>query len=77
MNAHVRPPKIEPFALKAETAAGALDVSLSTFLTWVKDGKMPKPIKVGGVALYDTESVRNAWRALKEAGGGDDANELD
>lgn len=77
MNAHVSPPKIEPFALRAETAAGALDVSLSTFLAWVKDGKMPRPVRVGGVALYDTEAVRNAWKTLKDSDREGDVNPFD
>lgn len=64
-------------AMRAKRAAESLDISLSTFLTWVKDGKMPRPINIGGVALYDFQAVRNAWEALKAAGGADEANPFD
>lgn len=76
MNARTRPG--DPcLALRAERAAAALDVGLTTFLTWVKDGKMPKPIRIGGCALYDFEAVRNAWEALKESAGQDEVNPFD
>ena len=64
-------------AMRAKKAAQSLDVSLSTFLTWVDQEKMPKPFKIGGVALYDFEAVRNAWEALKAAHPNDDANPWD
>ena len=64
-------------AMRAERAAAALDVGLTTFLTWVKDGKMPRPVKIGGIALYDFEAVRNAWEALKSASGEDEPNPFD
>lgn len=64
-------------ALRPQEAADAVGVSLSTFLTWVSEGKMPRPIKVGRICLYDTESVRNAWEALKEAAGAGDDNPFD
>lgn len=70
--------KVAPsIAMSAATAAASLDISLTTFLKWVDEGKMPKGVQIGGAVRYDTESVRNAWRALKEAGQQDDANELD
>lgn len=73
-----RPPRMVPtLALKAGSCADALDVSLQTFLTLVKEGKMPGPIAIpghGGLALYDFEAVRNAWTGLVEAAGGSNAD---
>lgn len=77
MSGHARisveaPPRQVPaLALKAGSCAAALDISLGTFLALVAEGKMPKPIKIqghSGIVLYDYESVRNAWEALKEMG---------
>lgn len=83
MNAHARPvavlsAKVAPsIAMSAATAAASLDISLTTFLKWVEEGKMPKGTRVDGSVRYDTESVRNAWRALKDGAGEGDGNELD
>lgn len=64
-------------AMRAERAAAALDIGLTTFLKWVNEGKMPKGIEVGGTVLYDFEAVRNAWQALKDAAGQGDGNPFD
>jgi predicted DNA-binding transcriptional regulator AlpA len=64
-------------SMRAERAAACLDISPSTFLTWVKEGKMPKPIKIGGVALYDYKAVETAWQALKDDAGQGDINPFD
>lgn len=75
------PPRMVPtLALKAASCAAALDISLSTFLSLVSEGKMPKAISVpghNGLVLYDFEAVRKAWRGLVESGGGSDADEWD
>lgn len=67
------PPRVTPtLAVRAKTAADALDISLGSFLSLVREGKMPKPVGVPGhtgLVLYDFEAVRNAWEALKDAGG--------
>lgn len=57
---------IPRFALRPQEAADSLGISLSTFLGWVRDGKMPKPTKVGNVSLYDTGALRRAWEALQD-----------
>lgn len=67
-------------AVKANTAADALDISLGSFLSLVREGKMPKPIIVpghSGLVLYDFEAVRSAWQTLTEAGNTEEANEWD
>lgn len=70
-------PRLVPtLALKAASCAAALDISLSAFLALVAEGKMPKAIQIQGhkgLALYDFEAVRKAWRALAESAGGSDA----
>jgi hypothetical protein len=72
-----RPPTL---AVRAERAAVSLDISHGSFLSLVREGKMPKPIRVpghSGLVLYDFEAVRNAWQALIEAGETNDINEWD
>ncbi len=32
---------------------------------------MPQAVRVGGIALWDAEKVRSAWRDLQEAAEGD------
>lgn len=75
------PPRVTPtLAVKAKTAADTLDISLGTFLTLVREGKMPKPVAIpghAGLVLYDFEAVRNAWEALLELGGAGEINEWD
>lgn len=80
IQAEVAPRMMPTLAVRAKTAAGVLDISLGSFLALVREGKMPKPIAIpghDGLALYDFESVRNAWEALKESGGDADANPWD
>lgn len=86
MNARLRisaaiPPRLTPtLAVRAQTAADALDISLGSFLALVREGLMPKPVPIpghAGLGLYDFEAVRNAWEALKESGGGAEANPWD
>jgi hypothetical protein len=71
---------IPTLAVRAKTAADALDISLGSFLVLVKEGKMPKPTSIPGhpgLVLYDFEAVREAWEALKYWAGRDDTNEWD
>lgn len=75
------PPRVTPtLALRAKSAADALDISLGSFLALVREGKMPAPVPVPGhtgLVLYDFEAVRNAWQALLEAGSGEEGNPWD
>jgi hypothetical protein len=67
-------------AVRARTAADALDISLNSFLALVREGRMPKSVPVPGhpgLALYDFEAVRDAWQALTEAGEASESNEWD
>jgi len=75
------PPRVTPtLAVRAKTAADALDISLGSFLALVKEGKMPQPTTIPGhpgLVLYDFESVRDAWEALRNGTGQDDSNPFD
>ncbi|MCB5201808.1 DNA-binding protein [Neorhizobium sp. T786] len=55
---------IPRFALRRDEAAASLAISPSLFDNWVGEGKMPRGRKIGGVTLWDAESVRAAWLAL-------------
>jgi hypothetical protein len=51
-------PSVVPIAYRAERAAAPLDVGTSTFLKWVEEGKMPKPVKVSErVLLWDVKAL--------------------
>jgi len=62
----LREQSIPRFALKRDEAAASLAISITLFDTWVKDGKMPKGRKIGGVVLWDTEEVREHWHKLRD-----------
>lgn len=57
---------IPRFALRRNEAAASLAISPSTFDNWVREGKMPKGYKLGGVTLWDAEAVRTHWHNLVE-----------
>jgi hypothetical protein len=72
--------QLPTIALKATSCASALDISPSSFLALVAEGKMPKPIAIPGhrgLVLFDFEAVRNAWLALLETGGVSENNPWD
>ena len=53
-----------PRAMRADRAAAYLSISRSTFLQWVEEGKMPQPIRVSGVVLWDRLAVDLAFEDL-------------
>ncbi len=55
------------FALRREEAAASVGVSPSKFDGWVKEKRMPAPIRADGVVLWDAEAVREAWVAMRDA----------
>lgn len=57
---------IPRFALRRDEAAASLAISPSTFDNWIGEGKMPKGRKIGGVTLWDAESIRTAWLHLAD-----------
>ena len=66
--ASLREISIPRFALRRDEAAASLAISPSTFDNWIDDGRMPKGRKIGGVTLWDAESIRTAWLQLAEIG---------
>lgn len=73
----LREVSIPRFALKRDEAAASLAISPSLFDTWVKEGKMPQPRKIGGVVLWDAEAVRDAWIRLRDGELEDEENPFD
>lgn len=58
-----------PRAMRAEQAAAYLSISPSLFHEWVEEEKMPPPIKVRNVALWDRLELDAAFEDLKEVPG--------
>jgi excisionase family DNA binding protein len=50
--------------MRSDNAAAYLSVSRSTFLQWVNEGKMPQPIRTGGVVLWDRREIDAAFEDL-------------
>jgi hypothetical protein len=53
-----------PRAMRLDRAAAYLSVSPSTFLQWVDGSKMPQPIRINGVVLWDRLALDIAFEAL-------------
>jgi predicted DNA-binding transcriptional regulator AlpA len=64
--ASLREISIPRFAFRRDEAAASLAISPALFDNWVKDGRMPKGKKIGGVVLWDVEQVRSAWLRLTD-----------
>ena len=62
------PPVVLPFAVGRDDAAHLLGVSATFFDRLVADGRMPSPREIDGRVLWDTEEVREAWRAIPRRG---------
>ena len=75
--ASLREISIPRFAMRRDEAAASLGVSPTKFDEWVEAGKMPKGVKVDGVRLWDTESVRDHWHRLRDADNDDASNPFD
>jgi hypothetical protein len=54
------------FAMRREEAAASVAVSPTKWDMWVKDGRMPKGLKIDGVMLWDTAQVLDAWERLRD-----------
>jgi predicted DNA-binding transcriptional regulator AlpA len=52
------------FALRRDEAAASVAISPTLFDEWIKQGKMPKGRKIGGVVLWDTQEIRECWHKL-------------
>jgi predicted DNA-binding transcriptional regulator AlpA len=58
-----------PRAMRAEQAAAYLSISPRLFYEWVEDEKMPPPVKVKSVSLWDRLELDAAFDNLKEEPG--------
>lgn len=61
-----------PAGLRREQAPRHVGVSPATFDQWVRERRMPEPIRVGGVTLWIREHIETALYALA-----DDRNPID
>ncbi|MDW9626508.1 DNA-binding protein [Sinorhizobium meliloti] len=75
MGATLRELSLPRFALRRDEAAASLAISPSLFDIWIKEGRMPKGRKIGGVMLWDTEEIRHAWQHLADIGDTADEDE--
>jgi predicted DNA-binding transcriptional regulator AlpA len=61
-----RRPIIEPRGLSRTEAAEYIGVSPSLFDEMVKDGRMPKPIRINSRTVWDRKQLDEAFEALKD-----------
>lgn len=60
-----QPDRIVPrLALRRHEAAESLGISATLFDRWIKEGKMPKGLKVDGVVLWAWRDLCEAWDRL-------------
>ena len=59
-------PKITPRGLSRTEAARYIGVCPSKFDQLVKDGRMPKPIKIDGRVVWDIKELDDAFEELKD-----------
>lgn len=64
-----------PRAMRAERAAAYLSMSRSKFLELVNLGKLPKPVRLEGMALWDRLALELAFEEM--ASDGDRPNSFD
>lgn len=60
-------PPLPRFAVSRIEAANLLDVCVGTFDNWVRQGLMPKGIKIGSLRRWDAGQLRACWYDLVES----------
>jgi predicted DNA-binding transcriptional regulator AlpA len=65
------PPGIMPFGLSRVEAAWLIGVSTTMWDAMVRDGRMPKPKRIGARTIWDRAAVERAWSVI--ASDGDEA----
>lgn len=58
------PPGVMPLGLSRSEAACLVGVSTTMYDAMVKDGRMPKPKRIGARTIWDRHSVERAFREL-------------
>jgi integrase/predicted DNA-binding transcriptional regulator AlpA len=56
------------FGLGEIEAAAAIGISASKFRELIKDGRMPRPRRIGGRSVWDVDELRAAFKALPRDG---------
>ena len=68
----VLPPSLAPRGLSRVQSAAYIGVSPSLFDEMVRDGRMPKPMRINARTVWDRVKLDEAFAALSDAPGGDD-----
>lgn len=62
------PPGVMPFGLSRVEAAWLIGVSTTMYDAMVRDGRMPKPKRIGARTIWDRAAVERAWSAIAAEG---------
>jgi excisionase family DNA binding protein len=62
------PPSLAPRGLRRVQAAEYIGVGVSKFDEMVRDGRMPKPKRVGGRTIWDRLELDAAFNVLEQDG---------
>jgi predicted DNA-binding transcriptional regulator AlpA len=65
---HVLPPSLAPRGLSRVQSAAYIGVSPSLFDEMVKDGRMPKPMRINARTVWDRVKLDEAFAALPHDG---------
>ena len=71
----VLPPSLAPRGLSRVQAAAYIGVSPSLFDEMVKDGRMPRPMRINARTVWDRVKLDEAFAALLHDGEEDSADE--
>jgi predicted DNA-binding transcriptional regulator AlpA len=69
---NILPSSLPPRGLSRAQAAAYIGVSPSLFDAMVKDGRMPKPMRINSRTVWDRMKLDEAFAALSDTGAGDD-----
>ncbi|HVZ36154.1 MAG TPA: hypothetical protein VG963_27185, partial [Polyangiaceae bacterium] len=62
------PPNLPPRGLRREAAAAYVGVSATKFDQLVRDGRMPRPIRIDGCRVWSRLALDRAFDALDQSG---------
>jgi excisionase family DNA binding protein len=57
-----------PIGMRIADAARFVGVSETTFREWVRRGLMPSPRRIGDCVMWDTDELKEHFRALPREG---------
>ncbi len=63
-----KPLSFTPVGVRIGDAARFVGVSETTFREWVKRGLMPRPRRLGDCVMWDTDELKDYFRALPREG---------